>query len=171
MTRMIAPTAAEVVRCVNESITSQIVPVLTKGSEKSVVATIQHLLRYIELRIDLEGQTLLDEVQYLGKLLPQATAWLGTQPGSSALISAIDASIAFERDPTVYPSLTIMNLQVAELRQHVCDILLSLQDTGPTAPDSDGARLHEAIRTYVSWQLEQEGSVIEPSFVGFGPRR
>lgn len=61
----------------------------------------------------------------------------------------------------------MMEDRVAMLRQHVCDILLKLQK----ASDGDGEALHQALRDYIGWQLETESILIEPAFLGHGPRR
>jgi hypothetical protein len=59
-----------------------------------------------------------------------------------------------------------MAAEVGRLRQHVCDLLILLQSL-----NGAGADIHNEIRAYIAWQIEQEGKVVEPSFLGFGPRR
>jgi hypothetical protein len=31
--------------------------------------------------------------------------------------------------------------------------------------------VHEALKRYVAWEIEQEAQLIDPAFEGFGPRR
>jgi hypothetical protein len=167
MKPLLTPTAAEVVRCVRDTLETLITPALKGRSEFSYATTANHLLTLVERRLESEGQTLLDEIRKLHGIFPDALAWLATQPGNDALSTAISASLRRERDPNVYPSLRLMAEEVAALRQHVCDLLLLLQKSENGA----GSQLHAALRSYIAWQLEQEGSIVEPSFVGRGPRR
>lgn len=169
MTPILTPTATEVLRCVRETMESGIIPSLSGRTERSNAATIQHMLRFVEYRIDREGQLLFDEIAYLRDLFPTALDWLVDQASADALRNAIERTVGATPDPTIYPSLARLGETVAALRQHVCDLLLLLQ----AAPESDGraADLHQKLRDYIVWQLEQEGSMVEPAFIGHGPRR
>jgi hypothetical protein len=169
MTPILTPTATEVLRCVRETMESGIIPSLSGRTERSNAATIQHMLRFVEHRIDKEGQLLFDEIAYLRDLFPAALDWLAGRSDAAALKAAIGRAVDATPDPSVYPSLARLGETVAALRQHVCDLLLLLQ----VAPESDGqaADLHQVLRDYIVWQLEQEGSMVEPAFIGHGPRR
>jgi hypothetical protein len=169
MTPILTPTATEVLRCVRETMESGIIPSLSGRTERSNAATIQHMLRFVEYRIEKEGQLLFDEIAYLRALLPEALDWLAERPDADALKAAIGGAVDATPDPTVYPSLTQLGKTVAKLRQNVCDVLVLVQ----AAPESDGqaADLHQKLRDYIVWQLEQEGGMVEPAFIGHGPRR
>ncbi|HUD90863.1 hypothetical protein [Sphingobium sp.] len=170
MKPILTPTATEVVRCVRETMESGIIPTLSGRTERSNAATIQHMLRYVEYRLETEGQLLFDEIAYLRDLFPIALAWLEGRAEGEELAVAIRQSIEAQPDPAVYPSLSRLGERVAMLRQHICDLLLLLQ----AAPEGDreATALHEQVRAYIVWQLEQEGGkLVEPAFVGHGPRR
>ena len=167
MTPKILPGATDILRCVREVTRDLLAPTLTGHSERSAAATVDHMLRYVERLIEHQGQTLLDEEMRLTALLPGAADWLADQPQGDALANTIRADLARTRDLAVYQTLGMMEDRVAILRQHVCDILLALQQAG----DADGEALHEALRDYIGWQLATESILIEPAFVGHGPRR
>ena len=171
MKPILTPTAAEVVRCVRETIESVLKPALQGRSEFSYATSATHLLAFVERRLEDEGQILLDEVNYLRGLFPDALSWLATQPHTSALCAAITESLQFKRDADIYPSLRLMSEQLGPLRQHVCDLLLLLQAAENNGRSAAGDELHSSLRRYIAWQLEREGTIVEPAFRGRGPRR
>ena len=61
-----------------------------------------------------------------------------------------------------------MAAEVGALRQDVCDALAALEGA---ERDAAGDGLLVELKTYVGWQLEQEGQMIGPATIGFGPRR
>lgn len=163
---ILTPTPAEVLGCVRQTLENVIAPALKGGAEQSFAVTMTHLLSYVERRIDNEGQLLFDEIVRLKELLARARDWL---PENDALAGRIADSLSVQRDPAVYPSLKLLAREVAVLRQHVCDLLLMLQ---AAEPDAGAEALHQAVRDYIVWQLEEEGArIFEPAFVGRGPRR
>lgn len=163
------PSATAIVRCVREAVDSVLAPALQGLSERSTVATIQPTLRYVEQLIDHQGQILLDEQRMLAGLLPEAARWLTGQPGKEGAGAAIEATLAREEDPTIYPSLAIMGDRVAQLREHVCTLLTVLHGRDPD--DAVAESLHARLRDYIAWQIEQEGRLVEPAFLGRGARR
>lgn len=170
MKPMLVPTAADVVRCIKETMDTVITPAFPEGSsEISFATTIGHLLSYVEHRIEDEGQQLFDEVRYLRGVFPEALGWLAGRPGTEALAAAIRASLDARRDPDVYPSLSLMAVEVGELRQHICDLLELVHADGE--PAGGTAALHATLREYMRWQIQLEGKLVEPAFVGRGPRR
>lgn len=169
MKPILTPTAAEVLRCVRETMDSGIIPSLTGQTERSNAATIQHMLRFVEYRIDREGQVLFDEIARLRELLATALPWLEGRAEAAALRTAIADILATTRDPAIYPALGLLGDEVALLRQQVCDLLILLHAAPPA--DAVSADLHGQVRHYIVWQLKQEGTIVEPAFVDQGPRR
>ena len=167
MSNMLIPTISEVVRCIGDCVDKTIAPALTRQSERSAVATVRHLLRLIEHRVRDEGQVLWDDAKALRALLPQAVAYLESVSDASGLAGRIRASLAQQRDPDVYPSLDLLAAEVAALRGHVSETLKILLAPGRVGGDA----LHASIREYITWQIAQEGKVVEPAFRGHGPRR
>jgi hypothetical protein len=166
MSKTVVPDVAAVIRCIGDTMDEIILPALTTPVQRSAGATMRHLLRYAAAQIDTQGQMLLDEQHRLHKLLGEACIFLDGIPAGTALAAAIRATRAEKRDPTIYPSLSLMASEVGNMRQHVCDLLVILQSL-----NSAGESLHNEIRAYIAWQIEQEGKVVEPAFLGFGPRR
>lgn len=170
MTPKLLPSATDVLSRTREAFQDLIVPSLVGQSERSASATIDHMLRYVERLIDQQGQTLLDEEIRLKVILSAAATWLAQLDDRAPLAADIQATIAREKDPEVFTTLAMMQDAVATLRQHVCDVLLALQALGDSK-GSDGERLHEQLRDYIRWQLLEEEKLVEPAFVGHGPRR
>ena len=162
------PSAADILRCVREVTHDLIAPSLAGHAERSAAATIDHMLRYVERVVEHQGQDLLDEETKLKALLPQAADWLVAR--DAALAAAIRADCARAPDPAVYPTLAMMEDRVALLRQHVCDALLALHGAGE-AKGAEGEALHATLRDYIRWQIAREGALVEPAFLGHGPRR
>jgi len=168
---MLVPTASDELRSIAGELESVILPALQGQVERSTVATMLHLLRHAGLRLSLEGQLLFDEIVYLRPLLARAAEWLGPQDalGARAGAAATAQSWSPAAAPFEYPSLDRVARRVAELRQIVDELLVVLHARAPDDPQADG--LHAAVRTYIGWQIEQEGKLVEPAFRGWGPRR
>ncbi|HET8613765.1 MAG TPA: hypothetical protein VFL92_13460 [Sphingomonas sp.] len=162
------PSAADILRCVREVTHDLLAPSLTGHAERSAAATIDHMLRYVERLLDHQGQSLLDEEQRLQALLPKAADWLAGR--DAALAQTIRADCTATPDSTIYPTLAMMEDRVALLRQHVCDTLTALHAEG-AAKGTDGEALHDMLRDYIRWQIAREGELVEPAFLGHGPRR
>lgn len=153
---MIIPTAADMLKTVADTFEKVLKPDLTSTSTRSSAATVGHMLRIATLRIEVEGQILLDEERKLRDLLPHVQAYLGK------------GMLPPARDTSLYPSLALMAAEVGALRQGVCDALEALQGRDL---DAEGKQLLSELHSYVAWQLEQEGKMIDPATIGHGPRR
>lgn len=164
----ILPSATDILRCVREVTRDLIAPTLAGHSERSAAATIDHMLRYAEGMIAHQGQALFDEEAKLKALLPSVAGWLADR--DAALAGAIRADCARTYDPALYPTLMMMEDRVAQLRQHVCDALEALHAAG-AAKGPAGEAAHEGLRDYIRWQIAREGEIVEPAFLGHGPRR
>jgi hypothetical protein len=160
----ILPSATDILRCVREVTRDLIAPTLTGHSERSAVATIDHMLRYAEAMIAEQGQALLDEETKLKAILPGIADWLAGRDARLAETIRIDC--ASTADPAIYPTLNHMEDRVARLRQHVCDALDALH-----AASDGGEAAHQTLREYIRWQIAREGEMVEPAFLGHGPRR
>lgn len=175
MSKTIMPTVPDLLRSIGETLENVVTPALVGNAELSAVTTIRHLLRYATFRLDREGQALLDEAKLLRGLLSEGAAYLKSRPASdtvsSDLVIAIDSTLAQRRDPDLYPTLTLMADEVGVLRQHVCDFLAILRSAGASGRGAAGEEQLQSVRRYLSWQIEQESKIIEPSFVGQGARR
>ena len=161
---MIVPTAAQMLKTVQHCFDAEIRPDLSSTATRSAAATISHMLRIVTLRIETEGQLLLDEGLRLDALLPRVRGWLvGKGLPAAASIAAVPP-IA----PGTYPSLALMAERTGCLREGLCDALETLQ---AAELDAAGMALLDELRGMVAWQIEQEGRMIDPGTIGHGPRR
>lgn len=167
MSEMLIPTPSDLLRCCNDALTSDIAPALSGGKERSSLATVQHLLRYIEQRVEREGQILFDEISLLKPLLADVAEHLKDRREAAALCERIVTCTARERDARTYPSLGILAVEVAALRACVASALVVMNDARQESDES----LHRRLLDYVAWQIEQEGQLVNPAFRGHGPRR
>jgi hypothetical protein len=171
---MLLPTSVDILRCVERTLETVIVPTLTGVGERSAAATIGHLLRHVALRVEKEGQILVDEIGVLRPLLSQTVAYLGTfQPSDTAaaqLRAALATLLGRSFAAPGYRAVASQSEEVAALRQGLCDALAFVQKQAPQ-PTGSAAELHKAILGYITWEIEHEAQVIDPAFEGFGPRR
>jgi hydrogenase maturation factor HypF (carbamoyltransferase family) len=91
---MLLPTSVDLLRCVERTLETVIVPKLNGLGERSAAATMGHMLRYVALRIEKEGQILADEIEVLRPLLSQVDAHLASLPRSDSDGSQIRDAIA-----------------------------------------------------------------------------
>lgn len=172
MSPILLPTASDVLRCIRETVQSTIMATLPGHAERSAATTICHLLRYVERRIECEGQSLLDEERKLQGILRAAAVHLdarGDELGRT-LAGAIHRSLE-TADPAIYPSLTLMAERVALLREHAGSVLAALQPQQAIERGTEGDAIRQSLREYITWQIAEEGKLVESSFAGHGPRR
>jgi hypothetical protein len=171
---MLLPTSVDILRCVERTLETVIVPKLTGVGERSAAATIGHMLRHVALRVEKEGQILADEITVLRPLLAQVEAYLDGQPReeteAARLRAATAALLGTPFAKSGYRSVASLAEEVTALRQGVCNALAFVQKQMPQQAGSASA-LHEAILRYITWEIERESQVIDPAFEGFGPRR
>ena len=174
VTERVLPDISEVVRCIARTLEDKIEPSLSTVADRSAIVTSKHLLRYVAARLETEGQSLLDETKVAAKLLTDATSFLdaeGKTVAAAKLAADIRAALAKKPDPAIYPTLAIMASEVGPLRGFIyrlLELLLALSDEART-PAAEA--LHEAVRVYIGWQLQQESKYLEEPFRGHGPRR
>lgn len=168
---MIVPTLSDVVYTIGAALDDVIAPRLEGLRERSTLTTIRHMLRLLEHSIDQEGQVLFDEVNKLGSLLEDIANRFDAVPELKNVATAIRQSLALKRDPAVYPSIKRLSEDVARLRQHVSDALVAIRALPAAGRGPQIEAAHQLLRDYIQWQLQQEARVIEPAFIGYGPRR
>lgn len=172
---MITPSAQDELRCVLHVLHNQIAPVAYGTAAESPIATLTHILRHVNRRIEFEGQILLEDIVALRKLLPGLCAYLeslGDVPGAPEQAAAIERALTDEYcDANTYRSLAIMDNEARTLRECLYGGLKVLQGIPKEQRDATYRKMREAIRRCVVWQIEQERKLIEPAFFGHGPRR
>src|SRR5262245_27590886 len=134
---MIVPTLADVVHGVSSAIDEVIAPKLEGLRERSTITTIRHLLRLVENGIESEGQVLYDELNKLENLLSDVATVFERRPELKSIAGAIRESLATQRDPSVYPSISLLGREIGRLRTHVCDALTALRALPASARTAD----------------------------------
>ncbi|HKT73174.1 MAG TPA: hypothetical protein VJQ47_09805 [Steroidobacteraceae bacterium] len=173
---MLRPTSIDVLRCIGRTLDTMIVPALNGVAERSAAATIGHLLRHVTLRIEHEGRILHDEIVMLRPLLAQARDYLQARGAGDPEATRVGASVERALSATAptssgeYRDVGSLADEVWALRQGVTDALQYVLARKSGGADAT-AKLHDAIETYMAWQLERESELIDPAFEGFGPRR
>jgi hypothetical protein len=171
---MIVPTVSDVVRTIAQSVDEVITPALEGLRERSAITTIGHMLRYVEKAVEMEGQALFDEAAKLRALLTDIAGKIearGVEDGLSGFAPVIRAALAEQRDAAVYPSVPLLASEIRRLTQILDDSLAALHGLPETAYAGAVAAIHEQIRDYIGWQLDNEAKIIEPAFIGYGARR
>lgn len=172
---MLLPTAVDVLRCVERTLETVIVPTLTGTAERSAAATIGHLLRHVALRIEREGALFAAEIEELRPLLEEAGRVFQRDfpddPDTQRARGAIAASLL--GPPTAlhgYRDLASVTAELTALRQGVCDAL-DLIHRHESSLSSAAKELYEAFKRYAASELDNEATLVDPAFEGFGPRR
>jgi hypothetical protein len=164
---MIHPTCREVLATVQSAFEREIVPRLTNAEARSTAATIEHLLRHIDLRIAHEGRFLTADIVRLVALLDEAVLWM---EGKSLETSAVKGCLAGEADVSrSYRNLDELGESALALRGALVGVQASLADHGEDDPAAQD--LQDRIREYIGLQLLDEAQLIEPAYSGRGPRR
>lgn len=172
MKPILTPTATETVRNVRQALEDWIRPATQGSNAYSYATTAIALCHHVEIRLELEGQQLFDEIARLRLLLDGSVGVMERHEKGAAIAAGIRRTLSENRDPMVYPTLSATSGYVARLRQHVCDLqnIIIAEDEAGIASDEVRA-LRGAIRDYMAWQLNEEGKIVEPAFRGRGPRR
>lgn len=167
---MIHPTCSEVLATIGTGFEREIVPYLADPGARSAAATISHLLRHVALRIEEEGQVLLDDIDQLGTLLGQIAEWLDATGTADA--DAIRQVLGRSLPEGTYPSLALLGERSLALREALVDAQQALHRLKKShADDPSYLALRQAIRDYIAAQLDDEATLVVPAFKGKGPRR
>ena len=169
---MIMPTATDVLATVEVTFETVIRPALTGSAERSAAASISHMLRHVGLRIEREGQVLLDDIFALRPLIADIRSFF-QETGEADAARALDSAVAVpERPASVYPSLSSLAEEAGTLGVALESALARLQAMRPRLQDDTRySQLRSAIRVYLGEQLQREANLIHPAFAGRGPRR
>lgn len=167
---MIHPTCAEVLATIETGLARDIVPHLHNTEARSAAATIGHLLRHVALRIEDEGQILSDDIARLRRLVSELAGWLdGPVPPVAA---SLRATLEGDLPEGVYPSLRLLGERALALRGALVAGQGELHRLRAShGHDAGFQALESAIAAYGAQQLADEGRLIEPAFLGKGPRR
>jgi hypothetical protein len=170
---VILPTATDLLRNIDVTLAEKVEPSLSDVTGRSALATVRHLLNFVRLRIEREGQQLHDDIAALRPLLEQAGDFFRASREDAPAV-AIEQALAqiTSPDPTRYRTLDDLALEANGLRRALHDALSHLQTLRPRlGANADYRGVRESIRHYITSQIEAEAELIEPAFFGRGPRR
>jgi hypothetical protein len=170
---MIHPTATELLRTIDETLVQKVEPSLGDVGGRSALATVRHLLNFVRVRIEREGQVLMDDIAALRPLLAQISDYLWSQAEADAA-GVVDRAVAAngQRPPGRYPALDDLAQEAGVLREALHGALARLQDMRSVHGNEPRYQAVRAeIRAYVVRQIEEEGEIVAPAFFGRGPRR
>lgn len=170
---MITVSATDLLRAIDATLVDKVEPLLTDIGGRSALATVRHLLNFVRVRIEREGQTLLDDIAALRSLLAAVAAYhaaAGDDAASETIGVALN--VVPRPDPARYQSLDDLTVEAAGLREMLHTALAHLQSLRGARAEDDGYRaIRAAIRDYTVRQIEEEGEIVAPAFFGRGPRR
>lgn len=170
---MITVSATDLLRVVDATLLQKVEPSLSDMNGRAALATVRHLLNFVLVRIEKEGQTLTEEIAATRPLLADIAAY-HEAAGDAADAQVVRAALAAAPtgDPARYRSLDDLTAETAALREALHRALANLQSKRDARGD-DAAYLaiRAAIRTHVVRQIEAEGELVAPAFFGRGPRR
>jgi hypothetical protein len=170
---VIHPTVTDILKTIDATMTAKVMPSITDLDGQSAATTIRHLLRLVLVRTEEEGQTLLDEINQLRRLLPGVREYLQATDAGVEQRQRIDTALAEgDEDDTRYPRLDTLAERLGGLREALYQALKALQALRRERHEQPEYRaVRAAIRDYIVWQNEQERKLIAPAFYGQGPRR
>ena len=172
---MIYPTASELLQLIDKTLLAASNENMPRMDVKSALATTRHLVRHVELRVKLEKSILLDDIDKTTGLLGKVVLYLDAGGSeSSTLARRIRAVIEAAPQLQIKTPDEMDNIiqRALALREQV---YLSLAHLQRLPADTRGATayadIRQLIRDYMSHQIKQEARLIDPAFVGKGPRR
>jgi hypothetical protein len=168
---MITVTATDLLKTIDATLVQYVAPSLGDIGGRSALATVRHLLNFVQVRIEREGQVLLDDIAALKLTLAEVLAYhRAAGDDASATEKALTAAPA--PDATKYRSLNDLSAEAGALREALYQALTRLQALRATrGQDPQYKALRATIRAYIVRQIEQEGEIVAPAFFGRGPRR
>lgn len=172
---MIYPTPADILCCVDQTLLDSSDIELPRMSVKSALATCRHLIRHVELRIRLDPEILLDDIEKTTALLHHVAGYLETGNSAACVLAKdVRASIAHEPHQLQGKAADMDGIRARALllREHIYAALKLLQGLDAVTRHTDAYReTRRLIREYIAYQIQQEARMIHPAFAGKGPRR
>ncbi|MFA5524884.1 MAG: hypothetical protein WDA24_11055 [Tissierellales bacterium] len=173
---MIVPTVTDVLKNIEYTLENVVKPTIVGTPIHTTVQTMGHLLRHATLRVENEGQMLMDDGKRLRSLLASIHDYLtsvSSEPGCQTCMDSISSTLAQNfRDADTYPTLISMGQEVGSLREALYNALKQLQAMRNTHREEKAyIAIRQEIRDYLALQILDESALVDPAFVGYGPRR
>ncbi|WP_068088791.1 hypothetical protein [Novosphingobium rosa] len=170
---MIYPTATDLLRTIDATLADKVEPSLSDLSGRSALITVRHLLNFVRIRIEGEGQILQTDIEMTRHLIEQIIAY-HTQACDAAKGATITACLVgcASTGALPYPSLVQLADEAAGLNELLHVSLAGLQELREERQnDAAYQDIRAAIRNHLKRQIENEGTLVAPAFFGRGPRR
>lgn len=172
---MISPTAVDLVKCIEANLIEKVRPHVTDASALSALATILPMLRHVAVRIADEGQILTDDIGDLQSLLGDAIEYLRSCTDEEAAVLRSRTEDARAKSIGVgagYENLVVLAERAGGLREALQHVIRYLHDQARKGSvDAGHESLRASVRRYLARQIDAESRLIEPAFMGRGPRR
>lgn len=162
------PTIAQVLDSVSASIHEHVSPNVTDPYARSVLLTIDNLLRYAALRAEREAELLAEDNEDLAGVLGRMITLLDADAPLSAELDAAIAAVRAEIEAPVpgFPSIAKLSQRAIRLRSRLDELLAVLiaarerLDARPAYRDARGL-----ARDYLGRMLLRNAAVVDPAFV------
>lgn len=170
---MITVSATDLLRVVDATLVEKVEPSLSDMNGRAALATVRHLLNFVLVRIEKEGQALTDEIASTRPLLADIAAYHDGAGDAADALAVRDALIELPAaDPAHYRSLDDLSQETAVLREALHRALANLRAKREARGGDEAYRaIRAAIRAQIVNQIETEGDIVGPAFFGRGPRR
>jgi hypothetical protein len=170
---MIYPTTTDLLRTIDATLADKVEPSLSDLTGRSALATVRHLLHFVRIRIEGEGQILHADIAATRHLLERIAAY-HTEAGDTARAATLASRLAActPAGADTYRSLEHLADEAAGLNELLHASLARLQALrGERRDDAAYQAIRAAIRAHLTTQIENEGTLVAPAFFGRGPRR
>lgn len=171
---MIYPTATELLRTIDVTLAEKVEPSLSDLTGRSALATVRHLLNFVRVRIEGEGQILSADITAMRELLTRIADYhesVGDAADAASLRDGLTAIVPGGQNGAYRP-LNDLALEAGALSDLLHEALARLQVLRPDRRDDPAyLNIRAAIRNHLKVQIEEEGTLVAPAFFGRGPRR
>lgn len=169
---LVKPDSSRIIDSIIWSLRAYVAPEIRSPFAASVMATVENLLRHVQLRVSLEPQLRWEDNADLRELLEHLLERLESHPRlasslGGALAEARAGLAADPHDPAAFPSIDDL-IARAEILRRILDTLLAalLEVRESCADDPLYLNCRREIRAYLARQLEREDRLVTAAFSG-----
>lgn len=162
------PTIDQVIDSVITSLHEHVHPNVTDPYAKSVLLTIDNLLRHVALRAAHESELLAEDNRDLAEVLERMVSLLAGVADGGQTLAAERGRVrsALEAPAAGFPSPESLSLRAIELRTRLDELLAALIEARDRIGDHpDHVRARSLAREYLARMLTRNAALIDPAFV------
>lgn len=166
------PSTADIIDSIIWSLDTYVAPEVNAPFAKSVLLTVGNLLRHVKLRVQQEVTVLSEDIADLNAVLKDAVARLEAdgelrQALRQPLAAVVSALSGREAEPVTPPSAEELSDACDALQQALDDLIRALAAVDPALQERGAyGETRQRIRSYLARQLQREGRLITPAFIG-----